>query len=78
MNFFNKKILYIFFFTNCFFSYSQNPIGIPMGTWRTHYDYSNVKLITHFNNKLFGHLQKVFITMILKIIVSISYQILMV
>ena len=60
MNFFNKKILYIFFFTNCFFSYSQNPIGIPMGTWRTHYDYSNVKLITHFNNKLFGSSSKGF------------------
>ena len=60
MNFFNKKILHIFFFTNCFFSYSQNPIGIPMGTWRTHYDYSNVKLITHFNNKLFGSSSKGF------------------
>ena len=76
MNFLIKNFVHIFF-TNCFFSYSQNPIGIPMGTWRTHYDYSNVKLITHFN-KLFGSSSKGFITMILKIIVSISYQILMV
>ena len=60
MNFFNKKILYIIFFANYFYSYSQNSIGIPMGTWRTHYDYSNVKLITYFNNKLFGSSSKGF------------------
>tara|TARA_B100001175_G_scaffold313120_1_gene320200 strand:+ start:562 stop:2769 length:2208 start_codon:yes stop_codon:yes gene_type:complete len=60
MNFFNKKILYLIFFTNYFYSYSQNPIGIPMGTWRTHYDYSNVKIISYFNNKVFGSSSKGF------------------
>jgi len=60
MSVFNKKFLYVIFFANYFYSYSQNSIGIPMGTWRTHYDYSNVKIISYFNNNLFGSSSKGF------------------
>ena len=49
-------------FLNCFsFSiFSQIPIGIPTGTWRTHFDYSNVNLISFFDNKLYGSASKGF------------------
>ena len=56
--FYQKSFLLIYFFFFYFEALSQNSISIPTGTWRTHFDYSNVKLISFFDNKLYASASK--------------------
>jgi len=61
LNAFNKKIFLLIYLLHLNFDiFAQIPIGIPTGTWRTHFDYTNIKFISFFNNKIYGSASKGF------------------
>ncbi len=57
----NKKLFLLIYLLHLNFDiFTQIPIGIPTGTWRTHFDYTNIKLISFFDNKIYGSASKGF------------------